>query len=135
PPVETVANFVDLERDPGMVLDDRQLCARGRPRVKPIFGEHVRDRLDVDAIVEAEREPTHAISRQELERFVAAQFVERRRCACGSHPSSRRTPRGSACGMVNANSLPSPGALRTQIRPPCASTMPLAIESPSPAPR
>src|SRR5262245_14713479 len=135
PPIGAASNLVDLERDPRMVLHHGQLRAWRRARVQPVLGEDVRNRLDVDAVVEAEREPPEAISRQQVERLVAAQLEERRRLARGGHASSRRTPRASACGMVNANSLPCPTALRTQIRPPCASTMPFAIDSPSPAPR
>ena len=39
-----------------------------------------------------------------------------------------------ASGKLNENSAPSPALLLTRIRPPCASTMPLAIASPRPAP-
>jgi len=40
-----------------------------------------------------------------------------------------------ARGIVNENVLPRPGVLVAQMRPPCASTIPLAMASPRPAPR
>lgn len=47
-----------------------------------------------------------------------------------------RTPRSRpVLATVKENVVPSPGVLSTQIRPPCASTIPCAIESPSPDPR
>src|SRR6266700_1418569 len=39
-----------------------------------------------------------------------------------------------AAGIVNDTVVPLPGALSAQIRPPCASTIPLPIDSPSPMP-
>ena len=42
--------------------------------------------------------------------------------------------RGGASGSVNENSVPVPCWLATLIRPPWASTMPLAIARPRPAP-
>src|SRR5262249_50660119 len=41
---------------------------------------------------------------------------------------------GKALGIVKENVVPFPGVLSTQIRPPWASTMPLVMGSPSPAP-
>src|SRR5439155_9165966 len=43
-------------------------------------------------------------------------------------------PAGGASGSVNENSAPEPFRLATAIRPPWASTMPLAIARPRPAP-
>ena len=45
------------------------------------------------------------------------------------------TAGAGASGSVNVNVLPSPGVLVTQMRPPCASMIPFAMASPSPAPR
>jgi hypothetical protein len=39
-----------------------------------------------------------------------------------------------ATGIVQENVVPSPSSLSTEICPPCASTMPLTMYSPSPAP-
>jgi len=41
----------------------------------------------------------------------------------------------SETGTVKWKALPLPGSLSTQIRPLCASTIPLAMESPRPTPR
>lgn len=57
--------------------------------------------------------------------------VTRARNACANH---RRGGYAVASGSVNENSEPSPGLLATRICPPWASTMPLAIASPRPAP-
>ena len=45
------------------------------------------------------------------------------------------TPYAASIGNVKENMLPLPGSLSTQMRPPCASTMPRAMARPSPVPR
>ena len=45
------------------------------------------------------------------------------------------SPSGRPFGIEKKKVEPLPKVLSTQIRPPCASTMPLVIGSPSPAPR
>src|SRR5207253_52529 len=40
----------------------------------------------------------------------------------------------AAAGSVNTNEQPRPWALSTQMRPPCASTIPFAIARPRPSP-
>lgn len=59
-----------------------------------------------------------------------------------SRNSARNSPRTQAAfarlvttGIVNENRLPRPTSLSTHKRPPCASTIPLAIARPSPTPR
>jgi len=48
--------------------------------------------------------------------------------------ATRLRRQGTESGTLKKNRLPRPGALSTQMRPPCASTMPRAMESPSPTP-
>src|SRR5207244_788757 len=52
-------DFVDLEGDPRMMAHGRDLRARRRSAVQPIFGEHVRHGFDVDAIVKRESDATN----------------------------------------------------------------------------
>src|SRR5262249_41908604 len=51
-----------------------------------------------------------------------------------AHDQLDRVDGDAASGRVNENSAPSPFLLATAIRPPWASTMPLAIARPRPAP-
>ncbi len=71
PPIESTLDFVDLEGDPRMVLDRGELRAWRRPDVEPTVGIDVRDRLDVDAIVKCEREPTDMVALEQRDRIVA----------------------------------------------------------------
>ena len=127
-PVQMVAHFVDLERRIRMVRQRRELRPRRRPQVQPFVGVDVRDRLDVHTIAERERETAEPIARQDVERLAAIEVGDLE-LPGASHDSL------SARGMLNEKVLPCPGVLSTQIRPPCASTMPRAIDSPSPLPR
>src|SRR5262249_36962561 len=49
--------------------------------------------------------------------------------------ASRFPPPASRFGSVNEKTLPRPTSLSTRMCPPCASTMPFAIDKPSPEPR
>lgn len=65
----------------------------------------------------------------------ANEAAERVEAALGTSPGQEDGRSWtSGCGSVNQKVLPWPGALVTPISPPCAWTMSLAIDSPSPAP-
>src|SRR6185369_6369245 len=66
-PVEPTLDLVDLERDPRVVTYDLQFCSGRRPGVDPLVPEEIRDRLDVHAIVERERNSADVMARQHLE--------------------------------------------------------------------
>src|SRR5579862_5081740 len=135
-PVERALYLVHLECHPRVVEHRRQLGARAGAAHDPVAGERVADRLDVDTIVKREGHAADAVSAKQSLALVLGQRAQAR-FAVGRHTltSDLGSSTSTATGMVNENVLPDPTSLSTQMRPPCASTMPLAMERPSPVPR
>jgi hypothetical protein len=70
PPFETTLYLVDLERDPGMMAHRSQLGARRGSSIEPLAIQHIRDGLDIDAVVKRKREPADVIPLQQRDTVV-----------------------------------------------------------------
>jgi hypothetical protein len=78
PPFDSALDLVDLEGDPGMVVQRGQLRSGRRPSVQPFMRVDVMNGLDVDPIAERERQSSNVVAPQDRLRRFAIELAEHR---------------------------------------------------------